>query len=35
MEIANMVDKPRSGIEILDLLKPKERLEMEKLIDKS
>ena len=34
MEIANVANKPRSRIEILDLLKPKKRLEMEKLINK-
>jgi len=33
-EIANVADKPRSGIEILDSLKPKKRLEMEKLNNK-
>jgi len=30
-----VADKPRSGIEILDSLKAEERLEMEKLINKS
>ena len=34
IEIANVANKPRSKIEILDLLKPKKRLEMEKLINK-
>lgn len=34
-EIGNVVNKPRSGIEILDSLKPEERLEMEKLTNKT
>jgi hypothetical protein len=34
-DIVNVADKPRSGIQILDSLKPEERVELEKLTNKS